>query len=73
MTLAVSQTETQTHLLNLYYSLLLVIENVRLPFSHHKILNTKNMIYNMLEFHIPRFIDLNISRGFYKTFGNKFF
>ena len=65
--------------------MLLVIVNVRFAneismdwlLSDYETLNTKNMIYNMFEFHIsytyigPRFINLNICCGFLKKCGNK--
>ena len=63
MTLAVSGMETQTHLLSLYYLMLLVIENVRyaieisIRISFFTLRNPQCekiiMIYNILEFHIP--------------------
>ena len=61
MTLTVSGAETQTRLLSLYYSILLVIGNVRLPTKlawiafftlRNPQCNKSIMIYIMLAFHI---------------------
>ena len=86
MTLAVIGAERITLLLSLYYSMLLVIGNVRFAneismdclFHTTKPSIQNNLIYNMLKFHIPNtyhcmpppLINLNICCGFLKNCGN---